>query len=83
MSSAAVPFHGGRDHAAAVLGARHVGGHPAHRARLAGQVGDGGVDVGLGAAGDDDVDARVGERLGDAAADALASAGDDGRAALQ
>ena len=71
------------DHAAAVVGTRHVGGEPAHLARLAGEGGDGGVDVTLVAARDDDVDARGGERLGDAPADALASAGDDGRAALQ
>ena len=45
--------------------------------------GDGGVDVALGATGDDDVDAGGDERLGDAPADALASSGDDGRAALQ
>ena len=47
------------------------------------QVGDGGVDVGLGAPGDHHVDTGGGERLGDAATDTLAAAGDDGRTALQ
>ena len=79
----AVSFHRRVDHATAVVGARHVGDEPAHLAGLVGQGSDGGVDVALVAARDDDVDARSGERLGDAPADALASAGDDGRAALQ
>jgi hypothetical protein len=80
---AAVALHCGGDDALAVLGTGHIGGESAHAARLAGQGRDGGVDVVGIAAGHNDVDARIREDLGDAAADALATAGDDGRSALQ
>ena len=64
------------------LGGRRVGKDGADRARC-GQCGRGLVEFRLVAAGDDDLDARLGEALGDREADAGGRSGDEGGLAFE
>ena len=83
MSRPPCALDGGFDSAATILRVRHIGRQAAHSPGLAGEVGDRGVEVGLVARGYQYVDAGGGEGFGDAAADPLAAAGDDGGTAVK